>query len=279
MDTAHPDSLHSISTADLGGSLGNANFPLLVDVRRAPAYDAAEITLPGALRCAPDQVASILDKARGKQVVACCVHGHEVSQKAAQALRDGGVDARFLAGGIEGWRAAGLPTMRKMPDCAVPATAGQANRWITRERPKIDRIACPWLIRRFIDPQATFLYVPADLVSRRAAAEAAIPYDVPDVRFSHRDDACSFDAFIADFDLRDPALDALAAIVRGADTGRLDLTPQSAGLLAISLGLSVNYNDDHAMLEQGMIVYDALYAWLKAAGNEVHNADLFKKNQ
>ena len=166
-----------------------------------------------------------------------------------------------------------------MTDCAVPATAGEPSRWITRERPKIDRIACPWLIRRFIDPQATFLYVPADQVSRRAAAEAAIPYDVPDVRFSHRDDACSFDAFIADFDLRDPALDALAAIVRGADTGRLDLTPQSAGLLAISLGLSVNYNDDHAMLEQGMIVYDALYAWIKSAGNEVHNADLFKKNQ
>ncbi len=277
MDTTHPDSLHSISAAELGASLGGAKTPCIVDVRKAPAYDTAEFTLPGALRCAPDQVGGILDRMRGKRVVTCCVHGHEVSQKAAQVLRAGGIDALFLAGGIEGWRDAGLPTMRKLADCAIPATAGHASRWITRERPKIDRIACPWLIRRFIDPDAIFAYVPADQVTQRAAADAAIPYDVPDVRFSHRGDACSFDAFIADFNLRDASLDALATIVRGADTGQVGLTPQSAGLLAISLGLSVNYVDDHAMLEQGMVVYDALYAWLKSAGSEVNNADLFKK--
>ena len=151
------------------------------------------------------------------------------------------------------------------------------SKWVTRERPKIDRIACPWLIRRFIDPRAEFLYVPSDQVRAVAAAEQAIPYDVPDVQFSHRGERCSFDAFLADFAIDDPALADLALIVRGADTGKPELTPQSAGLLAISLGLSVNYPDDHAMLEQGMVVYDALYAWVRTARTEVHNADLFSR--
>jgi hypothetical protein len=136
------------------------------------------------------------------------------------------------------------------------------SKWVTRERPKIDRIACPWLIRRFIDSQAEFLYVPSAQVRAVAKAEKAIPYDVPDVQFSHRGELCSFDAFIADFAIDDAALADLALIVRGADTGRPELTPQSPGLLAISLGLSLNYADDHAMLEQGMVVYDALYAWI-----------------
>lgn len=278
MDTAPSLSLHAVSAASLNALLGGPRSPWLLDVRKAPAFDAAEFTLPGALRCAPEQVAAELDRLRGKQVVTFCVHGHQVSQNAAQTLRDAGIDARFLVDGIEGWHEAGLPTMQKLTDCAVPATLGQPSRWITRERPKIDRIACPWLIRRFIDPDARFLYVPADLVAAQAASQGAIAYDVPGVRFSHRGDACSFDAFIADFGLRDASLDALAAIVRGADTGQPGLTPQSAGLLAISLGLSVNFQDDHAMLEQGLVIYDALYAWQKAAVNEVHNADLFRKN-
>ena len=149
--------------------------------------------------------------------------------------------------------------------------------WVTRARPKIDRIACPWLIRRFIDPNAEFLYVPAAQVLDVAKAEQAIPYDVPDVQFAHRGELCSFDAFIADFAIDDPALAQLALIVRGADTGKLELTPQSAGLLAISRGLSINYADDHAMLEHGMVVYDALYAWICSARAEVRNADLLAK--
>ncbi len=149
------------------------------------------------------------------------------------------------------------------------------SKWVTRERPKIDRIACPWLIRRFIDPGAEFLYVPSAEVRAVAKAEQAIPYDVPDVQFSHRGDLCSFDAFLADFAIDDPALTDLALIVRGADTGRPELTPQSPGLMAISLGLSLNYPDDHAMLEQGMIVYDAFYAWIRSVRAERHNAGLF----
>ncbi len=151
------------------------------------------------------------------------------------------------------------------------------SRWVTRERPKIDRIACPWLIRRFIDPRAEFLYVPSGQVRAVAEAEQAIPYDVPDVQFSHRGESCSFDAFLADFALDDPALAELARIVRGADTGKPGLTPQSPGLLAISLGLALNYADDHAMLEQGMVVYDALYAWIRSTRAERHEADLSKR--
>jgi hypothetical protein len=144
-------------------------------------------------------------------------------------------------------------------------------KWVTRERPKIDRIACPWLIARFIDPQAEFLYVPAGEVLPVAEASGAIPYDVPGVKMSHVGALCSFDAFLGKYGLTDAALVQLAVIVRGADTARLDLAPQAAGLLAISLGLSHNYADDHAMLAQGMILYDALYAWCRSCQGETHN--------
>jgi hypothetical protein len=143
-------------------------------------------------------------------------------------------------------------------------------KWVTRERPKIDRIACPWLIRRFIDPDAQFLFVPADAVGRVAGAEQAIPFDVAGVELTHVGDRCSFDAFLARYQLSDPALEKLARIVRGADTDRLDLAPQAAGLLAISLGLGRIYADDHALLEKGMVVYDALYAWCREASPERH---------
>ena len=145
-------------------------------------------------------------------------------------------------------------------------------KWVTRERPKIDRIACPWLVARFIDPEAEFLYVPADQVRQVAAETGAIPYDIPGVEYGHVGEQCSFDAFLRLHRLSDPALQQLAVIVRGADTGRLDLAPQCAGLLAQSLGLSALYPDDHAMLRQGMVMYDAYYAWLSKAAGESHPA-------
>jgi hypothetical protein len=144
-------------------------------------------------------------------------------------------------------------------------------KWVTRERPKIDRIACPWLIARFIDPEAEFLYVPAADVLKVAQESGAIPYDVPGVEMSHVGALCSFDAFLAKYGLTEPALGQLAIIVRGADTARLDLAPQAAGLLAISLGLSHNFADDHAMLAQGLVVYDALYAWCRSCQAETHD--------
>ena len=142
--------------------------------------------------------------------------------------------------------------------------------WITRARPKIDRIACPWLIRRFIDPDAEFLFVPPDDVVRIAGETGAIPFDVEGVELSHDGPLCSFDALLRKYELHDPALDELAVIVRGADTARLDLAPQAAGLLAISLGLSHNFRDDHEQLAHGMVIYDALYAWSRHARSETH---------
>ena len=144
-------------------------------------------------------------------------------------------------------------------------------KWVTRERPKIDRIACPWLIARFIDKEPEFLYVPSNRVTSVAAETGAIPYDIPGVELSHVGERCSFDAFLAKYALADPALQQIATIVRGADTSRLDLTPQSGGLYAISLGLSALFADDHEMLKHGMVMYDALYAWARTAQGETHN--------
>ena len=142
--------------------------------------------------------------------------------------------------------------------------------WITRERPKIDRIACPWLILRFIDAQAQFHYVPNDQVLKLASQTGAIPYDIPGVELTHVGELCSFDAFLKKYQLGDPALTRLAVIVRGADTSRLDLAPQSAGLYAISLGLSATVTDDHEMLRHGLVIYDALYAWCATLQGETH---------
>lgn len=144
-------------------------------------------------------------------------------------------------------------------------------KWVTRERPKIDRIACPWLIARFIDSAPEFLYVPSNKVLDTARETGATPYDIPGVEMTHDGELCSFDTFLRKYRLTDPALQQLATIVRGADTDRLDLAPQAAGLLAISLGLSRNFSDDHEMLAQGLVIYDALYAWCRELQEEKHN--------
>jgi len=241
----------SIKAAELGKSLRGSTPPLVIDVRRNERFRESTYLIKGALRRDPATVeewkASL---PRGASVVVYCVHGHEVSQNAAKAL-----GAKYLEGGIEAWRETGLDLFKK--------PRHSSTRWVTRERPKIDRIACPWLVRRFVDSGAEFLYVPVAQVSKTAEKETATPYDVADVEFGHAGERCSFDAFIEKFNLRDPALDRLATIVRGADTSRLDLAPQAPGLLAISQGLSLNFRDDHEMLEHGMVMYDALYAWCR----------------
>lgn len=245
----------SLNAAALRQALLSNQPPLVIDVRKTPAFLAAADMIRGALRRDP----ATIDAWRhalpaAGNVVVYCVHGHEVSQGVAQAL-----GARFLEGGIEHWDG---------ERAAKPA--GAPTRWITRERPKVDRIACPWLIRRFIDADAEFLYVPKDDVLRVAKQRAAIPYDVPEVEFSHVGGRCSFDAFVFRYHLTDAALQELAAIVRGADTNRPDLAPQSSGLVALSLGLSEKFRDDHEMLEHGMVMYDALYAWCRSTKTEVH---------
>lgn len=263
----------SITAAELKSSLAGGKPPLVIDVRRTPAFRSAPDMAAGALRRDPAAAASWARALpRTSSVVTYCVHGHEVSQGAANALRELGIAARYLEGGLEeGWRAGGGGLMAKPKDAST--------RWITRERPKIDRIACPWLLARFIDPEAEFLYVPPKEVLGVAKEKEAIPYDVPDVHFSHDGELCSFDAFLRTYRLTgDPAMTRLAIIVRGADTARLELAPQSAGLLAVSLGLSRNFKDDHEMLKHGMVVYDALYAWCKEGQDETHtwNPDAYR---
>jgi rhodanese-related sulfurtransferase len=238
--------------------------PTLVDARDADAFARDPTTIPGALRRLPAEVeqwGGVLDPWR--PAVIYCADGGAVSQRVAGALRSRGLDARILDGGIQAWRADGGNTVTYAPP----------SRWVTRERPKIDRIACPWLIRRFIDPAAEFFYVPNVEVAAFAAAHAATPYDVPDVAYAHAGAECSFDAFIRRHRLTDAPLLDLATIVRGADTAALHLSPQAPGLLAVSLGLSRLFADDHAMLRYGMLVYDALYAWCRAARGETHGWD------
>ena len=246
----------SISPLDLYARLGTASAPLLLDVRRDPAFAEDGVLIIGALRRSPGDVDRwSKDLIAGRPVVAYCVHGHEVSQGVAMRLRQAGLDAAYLEGGLAGWKERGLPTRKNLG--AIDA------RWVTREHPKIDRIACPWLISRFINPLAAFLYVPADQVVAVAKREEATPYDIEGVKFGHFGDRCSFDAVIDEFAIADPALDHLATIVRGADTSRHDLAPQCKGLVAISYGLSANLPDDHEMLRHGMVMYDALYTWCR----------------
>ncbi len=248
--------MDAITPAALAQSLSSPRGPLVIDVRRNERFLASNFLIDGALHRDPERVQEWKRTLPANaEVVVYCVHGHEVSQNVAKAL-----GARYLEGGIEAWTG---------PKQSKPQ--GAATRWVTRERPKIDRIACPWLIRRFIDPQAEFLYVTSSHVLDIAKEREAVPYDIADVRFSHEGERCSFDAFLRHYRLEsDPALRELALIVRGADTNRLELAPQAAGLAALSLGLSMLHRDDHEMLEHGMVMYDALYAWCKEGKSEVH---------
>lgn len=248
----------SISAPDLHARLGTAAAPLVLDVRLDEAYDADSALIAGAVRKPPAEMprwSAGLPAAR--TIVLYCQHGGAVSADLAAVLAARGLDALVLEGGMARWRELGLPTRRKR--------GASPSRWVTRERPKVDRIACPWLVRRFIDPDAAFLYVPSDAVADTAAKKEATPYDVAGAEFGHVGERCSFDAFLRLYDIHDAALDRLALIVRGADTGRPDLAPQSAGLSALSQGLSATIADDPAMLAHGMVIYDALYAWCRIA--------------
>jgi len=247
-----------VSPDELYARLGTASAPMLVDVRRQEAFSADDKLIIGAFHRRPQDVDSWLDELpNGRPVVAYCSHGREVSQGVAAGLRAAGIKAAYLEGGISAWTERHMPTRRKLQ-------AGEKN-WVTREHPKIDRIACPWLISRFINPRAEFIYVPPDQVTAVVDETGGIPYDIKGTEFGHVDDRCSFDAIVRIFDIKDPALDRVATVVRGADTSRRDLAPECEGLYAISFGLSANFPDDHEMLRHGLVIYDALYAWCRKA--------------
>jgi rhodanese-related sulfurtransferase len=261
-----------ISAQDLWSSIGGAEAPQLIDVCRREVYEASPGVLPTAVWHGPapaSQWSGGIDRSR--PVVVTCKAGHNLSQGVAAELRAEGFDARVLEGGRSGWLEAGLPMVsRAAMERLAPV---RPSRWVTRRRPKIDRIACPWLIRRFIDPQARILFVDPPEVPGVAADTGAVPFDIEGVELSHEGERCSFDTMLRLFGLEGvPTLARLALIVRGADTARPDLAPEASGLLAVSLGLSaLAGDDDHGLLQRGFIVYDGLYAWLRFAAAERHN--------
>ncbi|MFM9943259.1 MAG: chromate resistance protein ChrB domain-containing protein [Hyphomicrobiaceae bacterium] len=251
--------------------VGHADSPLVFDVCKCDDYDAQPLMLPAARWRDHQQTAVWASEIPdGARVVVTCVKGLKVSQAAVSELRLMGIDAAILQGGVNGWIEAGLPTVRKQG--LIGNRQSLESRWVTRINPKIDRIACPWLISRFLDPSAKFFYVEASQVANAAVELDAVPYDIDGVEITHRGPTCSFDTLIDMFAIRDAGLDRIALIVRGADTARMDLAPEAAGLLAISLGNShLAGADDHEALERGMAVYDAFYAWARFAAGETHN--------
>lgn len=257
--------LHSISPEKLARLIGLPGSPLIIDLRETP-----DIAIPGSVFRDGSKPLAWLPLVTGP-VVLVDAEGASTAAIAA-TLRSEGLNAEILEGGFAGWSADRLPTvsLTHLP----PRHDDGRTWWVTRARPKVDRIACPWLIRRFIDPEARFLYVAPAEVLNTAEQLGAEPFDVSDDRvfWSHRGERCTFDTMIEAFGLGDYGpLAYLADIVRGADTDQLDAAPEAAGLLAISLGLSRNYSDDHEQLEAGMAVYDALYRWCRDARDEKHN--------
>ncbi len=263
----------AISCEQLARLIGTPKGPILLDVRRDAVRAADPRLLPGARALAeadlsPERLA-VLAREWSEPVVVVCAEGHRLSQGTAAWLRHEEVRAEYLLGGQAAWAEAGLPMV---DPGKITSRDGQGRSlWVTRSRPKIDRIACPWLIRRFIDPRAVFLYVAPSEVRGVADRFGAMPYDIEGVFWSHRGDLCTFDVLLAEFGLSTPALDRLALIVRGADTARPELAPECAGLLAASLGLSRMHSDDLAQLDAGMALYDAFYRWARDATDEIHN--------
>ena len=258
-----------ITPAQLARRIGLPDAPDLIDTRIDDDLAADPRMLPGAIRRSHRDTASWAALYAGRNVVVTCQRGAKLSQGTAALLRHAGAHAETLAGGFEAWRDANLPLVR--PDHIPPRHPGGHTLWVTRQRPKIDRIACPWLVRRFVDPAAVFLFVPPADVADVADRFGATAFDIDGIFWSHRGDLCTFDVMLDEFALHAKALDRLALIVRAADTARLDLVPEAAGLLAASLGLSRMYRDDLAQLDAGLALYDAFYRWCRDATDETHN--------
>lgn len=253
---------NTISPQNLMRRIATPDAPILLDVRIREDIAAHAQTLPTAQLVSHSNLPAPLP---GRDYVVICHKGLKLSHGAAALLRAQGAKAEVLEGGFLGWQDAGLPLI---PLAALPA---RPSRWVTRHRPKIDRIACPWLIRRFVDARAQVLFVPPGEVLAVADRFDATPFDAEGAALGHRGDACTFDAMIDDFGLSHPALDRLAQVVRAADTNTHDASPQAAGLLALSVGLSRMYRDDSAQLEAALPLYDALYRWARDGFDEGHD--------
>jgi rhodanese-related sulfurtransferase len=267
----------TISSDKLVRLIGTAKTPVLIDVRTDEDFAADQRLIPGAVRRNSAEAADWGCDYAGQPAIVVCLRGQKLAQGTAAWLRHLDVPAESLEGGFEGWRDAKLPLIdaAKLP----PRDAKGRTVWVTRARPKIDRIACPWLIRRFVDPNAVFLFVaPSEVIAVGERFNAA-PFDIENVFWSHRGEKCTFDVMIEEFGLATPPLLRLATMVRAADTARLELSPEAPGLLAVSLGLSRMYDDDLEQLAAGMLLYDAFYRWCRDASGETHNWPTNKAKQ
>ena len=258
-----------ITNSQLFRLIGLLQAPAIVDVRTDEDYRADPRLLPGSMRRDYRAISHWAPEYAGKPVVVVCQRGQKLSEGTAAWLRHEGISAESLEGGFEGWKKAGELLVRT--DKIPPRDDKGRTLWVTRSRPKIDRIACPWLIRRFVDPNAVFLFVIASEVINVAERFNATPFDIEGVFWSHRGETCTFDTMVDEFALRTPPLLHLAKIVRGADTARPDLEPECAGLLAASLGYSRMYKEDLPQLDAAMGLYDAFYRWCRDATAETHN--------
>ena len=264
-------SFNTISAEKLARLIGTPKCPVLVDVRTDEDFASDPRLVPGSIRRPFAQVADWAHELAGRVAIVVCQKGLKLSHGAAAWLRHAGIPADSLEGGALAWAQAQLPMV---PADRIPPPDPQGRTiWVTRSRPKIDRIACPWLIRRFVDPTAVFLFVPTPEVQGVAERFSATPFDIEgeDIFWTHRGDLCTFDVMVDEFGLATEPLKRLATIVRGADTARLDLAPEAPGLLAASLGLSRMHADDLAQLEAGLSLYDAFYRWCRDATEETHN--------
>ncbi len=266
---ATPD---AITVAQLMRLVGTQEAPQIIDVRTDDDHAADPRTLPAGVRRDHRTVAPSVEDQAGRSVVVVDQRGQWLSQGVAAWLRHTGARAEYLEGGFEAWSAARGLLVR--PNHVPQRDAMGRTIWVTRTRPKIDRIACPWLIRRFVDPSAVFLFVAASEVANVADKFHATPFDVEGAFWGHRGETCTFDVMLDEFDLHSAALDRLAAIVRAADTDAPDPPPQAAGLLAASLGFSRIYRDDLAQLDATMALYDAFYRWARDAAGETHNGPM-----
>lgn len=260
---------NAITASQLNRLIGTPDCPTIIDVRIDEDFEADPTFVPTAFRHSHRAIETLVPDLVGRKVVVVCHGGLKLSEGAAALLRLHGVAAEYLEGGAEGWKTAGFA---RIPATSVASGNAPGERiWVTRHRPKIDRIACPWLIRRFVDPRARFLFVSPSQVQGVADRFGAVPFDVEDVFWSHRGETCTFDTMVEEFGLKSEALERLALVVRAADTNRHDLAPQAAGLLAASVVLSRMFKDDLQQLEAGLGLYDAFYRWARDASDEGHD--------
>jgi len=257
-----------ITVAQLNRLIGTPECPVIVDISIDQDFAEDPFLIPGAIRHPHTDIAGLKLRLNGRACVVVCQKGIKLSQGLVAWLQNDGLKAEYLQGGNYGWRDA--PDTMRVPAASLPDPIDGASLWVTRHRPKIDRIACPWLIRRFIDRDARFLFVSPKEVEGVASRYGATPFDVEGATFGHYGDKCTFDALLDTFQLHSTALDRMAQVIRAADTGHHAKSPQAAGLLAISVGLSRQFKNDQQQLDAGMGLYDALYRWARDGFDEEH---------